>query len=172
MMTLSILSCEKSSESISRTCSFNDKPIDCSALDNRPTGPQLSTSDFPDSVRVSGRISYKRDGNKIIYLEDEHFEAVFEGKNSKYTCSLDFKKGDYILIKSEKYLLKITNSQGNQSVMANRKENSFIDENDYLLGDYFLNRNFGGQVKLGSTFTFSAYELEMETFCYPKLDKN
>jgi hypothetical protein len=170
-ITFTAVACDSAIESKSKSCTYNDKLVDCSVLENNESKPKIDLNELPEVMKVIGQVSYKREGNKIIYSENQHFEQVFEGATIRYTCNLDFKKGDYILVKPDKNLLTITNPNQQHSATAKRVLNSAIDDQDYLLGDYDLFQIFKGQTKLGAKFTFEAYTLQMQSFCYPKIDQ-
>jgi hypothetical protein len=166
---LTAMACNPVTESHSKTCTYNDKPVDCSVLEGSNRQASNDLSEFPESIEVIGVVNISREGNKVIYQNDEHFEKVFNGATSTYTCSIDFKKGDYLLVEPAIDFLKLSSPNQQASIKLNRTPNTEIDANDLLLGAFDLYGKIKGQEKLTNRLTFSAYSVEFKTYCYPKL---
>lgn len=100
LSTLTLVSCNSKSSSKSRTCTFNDRPVDCSTMN-----PQVSGKGLTITATVKARIALTNDTLEILENTQSLESETKNGKN--YECQAFTNAGDQFKTKVKNKSLQI-----------------------------------------------------------------
>jgi hypothetical protein len=174
LLTLSsfVVSCNQSSES--KSCTYNNSAVDCSALESSSNQsevkPKEDRSQFPETMIVKGSAPIIKMDGLFEIAKDQHFVTNFQNGTSSYQCKLDFVKGMQLNYEASEEGVVFSDERSGQKLELIRVKGTAVDPTNYFAGTFEEYQMIGGRELKVSTVVLTRTSIAMETICYPRLD--